>query len=72
MKIKIDCEHTAVIVIPKQVTRHEGGFEIKDYTTDSTMICKLCNQELPLEDLQFYSKSNISIGIPDNNNHSLL
>lgn len=59
----MSCKHPSVIVNPGTIIPEGDGFIIGDLES-GTMLCRECEIDLPIEDLQFYPEGKVSIAIP--------
>lgn len=60
----MDCVHEEVVVIPANSQKTEDGKIIFSDIEHGTMFCKSCEQDLAVEDLQFYDPRCVYIGAP--------
>lgn len=60
------CSHPKVIVHPSKFENIlvDGEKAFSFILEGGTMNCRICNDELPLEDMHLYPENKVSIGVP--------
>ncbi|RLC35901.1 hypothetical protein DRH27_06085 [Candidatus Falkowbacteria bacterium] len=56
------CKHENTLVQPGSVEKY--GDEIKIDLKTGKLFCRDCDIELPFEDIEFYDRDKMSVGIP--------
>lgn len=58
-----ECSHTKIVIEPGYVKVNDGIVSFGDME-HGNMWCESCKEIMPVEDLSFYSRHNISVIIP--------